>query len=286
MISINSQFVDEKYVSIIEPNLYLDSVLLPNVTFTEKYKVGQAGGIYIHKLGAKGLKAPGVPGTDFTDSTTADSLIQAVFNNNFQHSEKIYGVTAVSVAYNKAEEEFADVLATLREGWNVSGVAALVNEGTDLSDVTAITESNVLDYIISMRKGLKDAKANPTYVMCSTAVYESLLKQAGTDFVPVKNDNVVESGRAGIYYGMRVIEANALGETVAKYYDYTSTLQTLDLTTVDMVMGDAQAFSALNNFEMMRIIDSELFSGVKVQAEFNAAYRVTNSDRISVKFNA
>ena len=85
----NTQYVDEKYLSIIEPNLYLKSVLIPGVTFTDKY-TAQAGGIFIHKLGggiATGV-VPGKPGRDFSDEIVEDTLIQAVFNNNFQKIKK------------------------------------------------------------------------------------------------------------------------------------------------------------------------------------------------------
>jgi hypothetical protein len=71
----NTQYVDEKYVSILEPNLYYGSVLQPGITFTDKYTV-QAGGIFIHKLGG-GLSAgvvPGTPGRDFSDAVVADTL--------------------------------------------------------------------------------------------------------------------------------------------------------------------------------------------------------------------
>ena len=85
----NTQYVDEKYLPIVEPNLYYNSVLQPGITFTNKY-TAQAGGIFIHKLGggkATGV-APGTPGRDFSDEVVADTLIQAIFNNNFQKSRK------------------------------------------------------------------------------------------------------------------------------------------------------------------------------------------------------
>ena len=114
----NTQNVDEKYSAIIEPNLYYKSVLIPGVTFTDKYEQ-QAGGIYVHKIGGgknTGV-VPGTPGRDFSDEVVADSLIQMVFNNNFQKSRKIYGVTAQNVAYNKAEAELAEAVKQVSQGW-------------------------------------------------------------------------------------------------------------------------------------------------------------------------
>lgn len=282
----NTQYVDEKYSAIIEPNLYYKSVLVPGVTFTDKYEE-MAGGIFVHKLGggkATGV-VPGTPGRDFTDSVEADSLIQIVFNNNFQKSRKIYGVVANNVAYNKAEAELAEAVKQVSQGWQTSGVACMVNEGTDLGDTTAITKSNIKDMIISARKTIVDNAGEANFVLVSTSVFEAYLQYSGTDYTPAMNEEAL-GGRNVNFLGLIMIEANILNQAQAKYYDHTGTLQTIDLTKVDFVIGYNEAFSALNNFETLRIVDSERFSGALAQVETNAGYRVTNADCIAVKKHA
>lgn len=281
----NTQYVDEKYLSIVEPNLYLKSVLVPGVTFTDKY-MAQAGGIFIHKLGggkATGV-VPGTPGRDFTDEVVADTLIQAIFNNNFQKSRKIYGVTSKNVAYNKVEAELAEAIKQVSQGWQTSGLACMVYEGKNYSDYTAITSSNFKAQIIAMRKQLVEDGAEPTFAIVSPDVFEAYLTYTGTQYTPSMNDAVM-GGRAVDFLGIKLIEANLLTLSSAKFYDYTGTLRTVDLTEVEVIMGDAEAFSALNNFEMVRAIDSERFSGMLAQVETNAAYRVTNAERLAIKFN-
>lgn len=282
----NSQNVDEKYSSIIEPNLYYKSVLIPGLTFTDKYEA-QAGGIYVHKIG--GGKTTGVvpktPGRDFSDEVVADSLIQIVFNNNFQKSRKIYGVTAQNVAYNKAEAELAEAVKQVSQGWQTSGVACMVQEGTDMADTTAITKENIKDKLISMRKKVIDNAGDVNFAIVSTAVFEAYLQYTGTEYTPAMNESVL-GGRNVNFLGMTMIEANILNQSSAKYYDHTGTLKTVDLTKVDVIMGYYEGFSALNNFETMRIVDSERFSGSLAQVETNAGYRVTNADLIVVKKNA
>lgn len=280
----NTQFVDEKYSAIVEPNLYFDSVLQPNVTFTDKYEE-RAGGIFVHKLGSGALVKPEVPAQDFTDAVTADTLIQLVFNNTFRQSEIIYGVTAASVAYNKAEAELSRLVQEISEGWQVAGLAALANEGTISTDFDAITDENVKEKIIAFRKELKNKKAKPSFILANTDVYAAILGFAGSEFIPVKNDGVTSTGNAGMWYGMMVIEANALTTADAEYYNFGGDKVEVDLTEVDFIMGDYQAFSAINNFEMLRVIDSERRAGALAQVETNAAYRVTNADRIIVKYN-
>ena len=282
----NTQNVDEKYLSIIEPNLYYKSVLIPQVTFTDKYEA-QAGGIYVHKLGGGKTTGvvPGTPGRDFSDEVAADSLIQMVFNNNFQKSRKIYGVTAQNVAYNKAEAELAEAVKQVSQGWQTSGVACMVQEGTDMADTTAITKENIKDKFIAMRKKVIDNAGDVNFAIVSTAVFEAYLQYTGTEYTPSINEAVL-GGRNVDFLGLTMIEANILNQSIAKYYDHTGTLKTVDLTKVDVIMGYYEGFSALNNFEMLRAIDSERFSGMLAQVETNAGYRVTNPDLIAVKKNA
>ena len=102
-IQYNSQYVDEKYLPILEPNLYTDTVLIPGVTYTDKYVTGPAGQLFVHKLTKGDVIAPGTPGRDFSDGAAADSLIAIQLNNNFQKSTKIYGVQANAVAFNMGE---------------------------------------------------------------------------------------------------------------------------------------------------------------------------------------
>ena len=282
----NTQQVDEKYLSIIEPNLYYKSVLIPGVTFTDKYEA-QAGGIYVHKLGggkATGV-TPGTPGRDFSDEVVADSLTQIVFNNNFQKSRKIYGVTSSNVAYNKVEAELAEAVKQVSQGWQTSGVACMAHEGTDMADTTAITKENIKDKFIAMRKKVIDNAGDVNFAIVSTAVFEAYLQYAGTDYTPAMNEALL-GGRNVNFLGLTVIEANILNQSAAKYYDYAGTQQTEDLTKVDVIMGYYEGFSALNNFEMLRAIDSERFAGMLAQVETNAGYRVTNADLIAVKKNA
>ena len=49
-IKYGSLNVDERYSGILEPNLYYNPVLVPGVTCTDKYQIGPAGQIYVHKL--------------------------------------------------------------------------------------------------------------------------------------------------------------------------------------------------------------------------------------------
>ena len=72
----------------------------------------------------------------------------------------------------------------------------------------------------------------------------------------------------------------------AKYYDKTSALKTVDLTAVDMIVGNWEATSILDNFAMYRLKDSENFAGSKAQVEYNTAFTVNSPVQVIVKKHA
>lgn len=275
-----SQNVDEKYSKAIEPNLYTDTVLIPGVTYTQKYMEGPAGGIFVHKLDSGNAVEPGVPGRDFTDEAASDALIPIVFNNNFQKSRKIYGVQAAAVSFAMAEEYLADSLNITKEGRQYSGLACMVQEGTASADTAAITEANAVEKLTALRKQIKDNKGKANFALVSTDVYAILLAKLGLASVM---DPAVVSGELLKRFGLTIIECNSFDNATAKYYDRTGALKTVDLSKVDMIVGYNEAFSLLDNFAMYRLVDSENFAGSKAQVEYNSAFTVNSPSQIIVK---
>lgn len=278
-----SQNVDEKYSKAIEPNLYTDTVLIPGVTYTQKYMEGPAGGIFVHKLDSGNAVEPGVPGRDFTDEAAADTLIPIVFNNNFQKSRKIYGVQAAAVSFAMAEEYLADSLNITKEGRQYSGLACMVQEGTASADTAAITEANAVEKLTALRKQIKDNKGKANFALVSTDVYAILLAKLGLASVM---DPAVVSGELLKRFGLTIIECNSFDNETAKYYDRTGVLKTVDLSDVDMIVGYNEAFSLLDNFAMYRLVDSENFAGSKAQVEYNSAFTVNSPSQIVIKKHA
>jgi hypothetical protein len=279
-ILYGNQHVDEKYSSTIEPNLYSDTVLIPGVTYTDKYEIGPAGAIYVHKLGKGNAVEVGKPGRDFNDEAANDELIPIVFNNNFQKSRKIYGVQAKSVAFKMGEEYLSDSLNQTKDSRQYSGIACLVNEGTADTDTTKITKENVVDKLVALRQKIKDNKGKANFALVSTGVYAMLLRNLG---FAENYDKAIVNGELVKRFGLNIIECNSFDNKTAKYYDKTSTLKTVDTSLVDIIVGNFEAFSLLDNMEMYRLIDSELFNGSKAQVEYNSGLTVTSPEQIVVK---
>ena len=127
-IQYGSLYVDEQYKATVLPNLFYKTWLVPGVTYQD-VMVDGAGGCYWHKLTSTAASV-GTPGRDFTDTAAADTLVQAVFNNNLQASKKIYGVQAAAVAFPIAEEHLALATREVAEAKNQCALACLISEGT------------------------------------------------------------------------------------------------------------------------------------------------------------
>lgn len=282
MAKYGNQYVDEKYSSTIEPNLYTDDILIPDVTFTADVVDGPAGGYYVHKLNGGNAVEPGTPGRDFSDEAASDDLIQVSYNNNFQKSRKIYGVQAAAVAFDAGEEYLANSLEMTREGRRYSALACMVNEGTKLTDTTAITKDNIVTYLTNLRKEIKKNHGKANFALVSPEVYAVALQVLGLQNYA---DEAVRTAELIKRFGLAIIECNAFDKTNAKYFDYAGTEHTIDLSHVDIIVGNAKSFKLDDNFTMYRLVDSENFAGSKAQVEFNSAFRVTNAGQIIVKSN-
>lgn len=279
-ILYGNQYVDERYSPIVEPNLFTDDILIPNVTFTNKYEVGPAGQIFVHKLDKKSVSV-GTPGRDFTDVAADDALIPIALNNNYQQSRKLYGVQANAVAFNMGEEYLSDAIATVREARRYSALACLATEGTASDDTTAVsTADGAVAALLALRKAIKDKHGTANYALVNTTIYSLLLEKVG--FAEVY-DPAVRSAELLRRYGLNIIECNGFDASEAEYYNASGEKVTVDLTGVEMIVGSAQAFSLVDNLEIMRIVDSEMFAGSKAQVEINSGLKVTQPDEVIVK---
>ena len=116
-IQYGSKNVDDRYSPLVEPNLFDNNVFQPNQTFTDKYTIGPAGQIFVHKLGKVTVTAT-TPGNDFTNTDTADTLINIPLDKAYQRSEKIYNAVASAVEYSVGAEHMEQAVRDIREAWN------------------------------------------------------------------------------------------------------------------------------------------------------------------------
>lgn len=279
------KFVDDRFSALVEPNLFDRSVFQPGLTFTDKYTIGQAGQILIHKLGKVTVTA-GEPGQDFSNTNTADSVITITLDKAFRRSEKIYGATAAAVAYPIAAAHLEQALRDVSEGWQKEAAAvffaAKVNQATaavvgpaSVLGLTALNAANIYKSIVDDRAALVAESARPDTLIVSPATYALLLQSE--DFVRASDlgFQVQESGVVGRIAGLNVYEYESLPTAV----NVNNTNR-----TVDYFMYDHDAFSIVTNVELLRLIDSPDFNGSLAQVEIISGFKLTNTDRALVKF--
>lgn len=278
--------VDERYSSLVEPNLYSDNILEPGVTYNADFQGdANSGLVKVYKQKSDGATDATTPAGDFEDTKAENELIDVRLNNSFRKSKKIYKVQANAVSYPLADTTFSTALSDVKEGYQSAGVSCLTTEGVKLADTTAIDAKNVKKQILAARKQIRKNKAKADVVFASVDTFTAMLEAAGDQFTPAKNDEMIATGQVGYWLGMKWYEANVMENGSAVYFDHAGVKHTVDLTGVDFAMYDHRFFSIVDNLEEMRIIDSEKFVGSLAQIEINAGYRVTTSEGVVVKTN-
>jgi hypothetical protein len=279
----DGKFVDDRFSALVEPNLFDNNVFQPGVTFTDKYTLGAAGQIFIHKLGKVQVQVS-EPGVEFLDTNTEDSIIAITLNKSFRRSERIFGATAASVAYPIAAAHLEQALADVRESWNKEAARILVTEkfpnetlvgpGSVLGQ-TALDKEKIYKSIVDDRAALVAAGANPDALIVSPATYALLLQSE--EFVRASDlaFQTAASGQVGRVAGLNVFEYQGLPTGID--------LGGVGLRDVEYIMYDHDAFSIVTNVEVLRIIDSERINGVLCQVEVNSGMKLTNPERALIK---
>lgn len=279
------KFVDDRFSALVEPNLFDNNVFQPGVTFTDKYFLGSAGQIFVHKL-TKVTVTPGQPGQDFSDTNTADSVIQITLDKAFRRSEKIYGATAAAVAYPVAASHLEQCVLDVREAWNKVAAQQIFSDKwpntttgaavgpAATGGATALSKTSIYENIVKDRAVLRNLGAMPDVLIVTPAVYALLLQNE--DFIRASDlgHEVMATGSVGMIAGLTVFEYQGLPVN-----------QTLNSIAYDVeyLMYDHDAFSILTNVEVIRLIDSERFNGALAQVEIVSGYKVTNTDRLLIK---
>jgi len=268
LLQVGNKYVDDRFSPMVEPNLFDNNVFQPGITFTDKYTLGAAGQILVHQLGKVTVTA-GTPGSDFSNTDTADATIIVSLDKSFKRSEKIYQVGANEVAYPMAAAHMEQCMADIKEGWN-KAAAGVLEAGTTASaaGIVAVSATNIYGFIVDDRKTLVDNGAKPDTIIVSPATYAVLLKSDEFTRAGDLPDRVIESGMVGRIAGLNVFEYQGLA------------------ATTDYIVYDHDAFSIVTSLETMRLKDSETFSGTLAQIEVVSGMKITNQDRVLVKANA
>jgi hypothetical protein len=285
-------YVDDKFSPLVEPNLFAGNVFKPGETFTDKYQIGPAGQIFVHKPGTGKVTAT-VPGADFTETVVGDSLITISLNKQFNRARKIYGATVASVAYSIAADELEIALQEVREAWNIEAASAIVAaDGIRVvSNITAaVTANDVYDTIVDARQALRTLKANPDTIIVSPTTYGMLLKSAEFQRAVDLDNEVIRDAYVGRIAGLNVYEYEDISSAAGNLTNINGT--TADITwqagtdELEFIVYDHDALSIVTSVNVVGIWDGmPRYNGVVCEVEMVSGFTLTNASRAIIKIH-
>lgn len=286
-------YVDDKYSPLVEPNLFAGNVFQPGLSFTDKYQIGPAGQIMIHKPGISTITATH-PGADFSETVVQDSLITISLNKQFNRARKIYGATVASVAYGIAAAELETAVQEVKEAWNLEAAKAIVSADSVrvVKNITTACASNdIYDTIVDARQALRELKANPDTILVSPTTYGLLLKSDEFQRSVDLDNSVVRDAYVGRIAGLNVFEyenlesaggdiTNANGESTA---DIT---WDADNDALEFIVYDHDALSIVTSVNVVGVWDGmPRYNGVVAEVEMVSGFKLTNPSRAILKIH-
>jgi hypothetical protein len=283
-------YTDDKYSPLVEPNLFAGNVFQPGLTFTDKYQLGAAGQIFVHKPGV-GTVSASHPGADFEDAIVQDSLITIALDKQFNRSRKIYGATLASVSYPMAAAEMETAIQEVRAAWNLEAAKALVGAtgvivDDNIKTVCDVDGSDIYNTIVNTRAKLRAAKANPNTLIVSPATYAKLLKAPEFQRSTQISDNTIANGIVGRIAGLNVFEYESLEDAAANGATIGGITWVAADDELEYVMYDSDAFSIVTSVEAVRLVEEPTrFVGTLAQVQIVSGFKVTNPSRVGIKIH-
>lgn len=284
--------VDDRFSPLVEPNLFAGNVFQPGMTFTDKYQLGAAGQIMVHKPGVGTVTAT-VPGADFTETVVGDSLITISLNKQFNRARKIYGAAVATVAYGIAASELETAIQEVKAAWNLEAASAIVDaDGIRVaSNVTVLTnDTTIYDGIVDARQALRALKAHPDSCIVSPTVYGKLLKAPEFQRSVEIDNGVVRDAYVGRIAGLNVYEYESLSSAAGNLTNINGTND--DITWVgandelEFMVYDHDALSIVTALNVVGIYDGmPRFNGIDAEVEIVSGFKLTNASRAILKIH-
>lgn len=284
-------YVDDKYSPLVEPNLFAGNVFQPGLSFTDKYQIGPAGQIMIHKPGVGTVSAT-VPGADFNETVVQDSLITISLNKQFNRARKIYGATVASVAYGIAASELETAIQEVQAAWNIEAASAIVDEPNVrlLNNITvAAADNTIYGMIVDARQALRALKANPDTVIVSPTVYGNLLKSDEFQRSVDLDNQVIRDAYVGRIAGLNVFEYEDLGSAAGNLTTPNAGANIAwqaGTDVLEFIVYDHDALSAVTSVNVVGVWDGmPRYNGVVAEVEIVSGFKLTNPSRAILKIH-
>jgi hypothetical protein len=280
-LNYTSNIWDTDHIALnyIYPTLEEVSVLLAGVTTNADVSIEVGGSTaYLYKLDDPAV-TEGVAGRALTSGISGNTKIDIILNRSFQVDEVIPNAVVETLAVDVVAPYLVNATSAVANAHGRKGLIEMIDGGTSAgAALGAPTAANIYTKVIDQIQAFDEANpkrsTGANYLLVSPATLALLRKS--TEFLQTSaTAGLITDGIVGQLGGLTVVLSKQLatiaGADVAGY----STL-----TNVRFILGAADAFAAPIVFRNFRVKDSELYFGVKVQAEVPYGFKVLDSARI------
>lgn len=270
---------DQISLNYIYPTLEEVSVLIKGVTINPDVSIEVGGSTaYLYTLNDPTV-TDGLAGRALDTKVSGNTKIDIILNQSFQVDEVIPNVAQATLSVDVVAPYLVNAASAVANAWGRKGLVQFIDGGTSAgAALGAPTKANIYEKIITEIKNFDEANpkraTGANYVIVSPATLALL--RTSTEFLQTSaTAGIINDGIVGQLGGLTVVLSKQLSTiTGADVAGYST------LTNVRFIVGAADAFAAPIVFRNFRVKDSELYFGVKVQAELPYGFKVIDSARI------
>ena len=270
---------DQIALNYIYPTLEEVSVLLAGITTNPDVSIEVGGSTaFLYKLDDPAV-TEGVAGRALTSALSGNTKIDIILNRSFQVDEVIPNAVVATLSVDVVAPYLVNSTAAVANAHGRKGLVEMIDGGTSAGTALgAPDKATIYGDIITEIKNFDEANPNRStganYVIVSPATLALL--RTSTEFLQTSaTAGLLRDGIVGQLGGLTVVLSKQLATIDEDDVDGYSTL-----TNVRFILGAADAFAAPIVFRNFRVKDSELYFGVKVQAEVPYGFKVLDANRI------
>lgn len=274
-----------------------DALLIPGRTFTDEYSVNSAGQYEVTKIKFSDIDVA-LPGYDFPEDDSKESVIQISLNNAFPQQKRLPAMQASAVPFDKklacAEQmtnkalkarniaAIGKLVSAVAPATNTNANAKVVKYGTD-----GFSKDNIQHTILDLAGKVADDGLHADAVFLGIAAYQAFKESIGSNYTPAFNDAVVRDGEVTYWMGLTVCSTNLLQKAVTYKFkngdgitipvanvtgNGLSTATTFD--KLGAIVYDHRVLAVIDAINTLRIVDSEKFNGSIEQLELTTGFGI------------
>ncbi len=280
MAVLNAQWkADDIALNYIYPTLQEVSVLIQGVTINSEVSIEVGGASAYLYTNADPAVTEGAVGRVLSTNAASNARIDILLDRSFQVDELIPNATVNALSVDVVGDYAVKSTAAVANAWGKKGLIVMLNKGTSVGATnTASTKDtiygNIIDTITAFDVANPKRSDGANYVIVTPTVLGLLRKS--TEFLQTSaTAGLLKDGIVGQLGGLTVVVSKQLPTIVhGDLSGYSA------LTGVEYIVGSHDAFAAPIAYRNFRLKDSELYFGVKVQAELPYGFEVIAPTRL------